>query len=84
MRLETAYVHLSQFQEGVGERPIDCNLPSGIDPQKTLESLNLYLRFSKIVADEAALLLAEFTRFKTTEIAAAHALVYSADKVGVI
>ena len=32
--LEIAYVHLSQFQEGVGDEPIDCTLPSDPDPAK--------------------------------------------------
>jgi hypothetical protein len=43
--LEIAYVHLSQFQDDVGDKPIDCTLPSETDPTQTMAKLQPYLRF---------------------------------------
>jgi hypothetical protein len=51
--LEIAYVHLSQFQDGVGDKPIDCKLPSDADPEKKMAVLEPYLRFSSAVTEEA-------------------------------
>ena len=62
--LEIAYVHLSQFQDGVGDKPIDCTLPSDPDTAKTMAILGPYLRFSGVVTKEAETLRAEFEDFK--------------------
>ncbi len=62
--LEIAYVHLSQFQDGVGAKPIDSRLPSNPDPEKTMAVLEPYLRFSSAVTREAESLRAEFEDFK--------------------
>jgi hypothetical protein len=62
--LEIAYVHLSQFQEGVGDKPVDCKLPSDPDPDKVRAILEPYLRFSVAVTTEAESLRAEFEDFK--------------------
>ena len=62
--LEIAYVHLSQFQDGVGDKPIDCKLPSDADPEKKMAILEPYLRFSSAVTEEAESLRAELEDFK--------------------
>ena len=62
--LEIAYVHLSQFQDGVGDNPIDCSLPSERDPAIRMAILEPYLRFSGAVTKEAETLRAEFEDFK--------------------
>src|SRR5256714_15040370 len=62
--LELAYVHLSQFQDGVGDKPIDCSFPSDRDPAMTMAILEPYLRFSGSVTKEAEILRAEFEDFK--------------------
>ena len=62
--LEIAYVHLSQFQDGVGDNPIDCKIPSDADPKKKMAVLEPYMRFSSAVAEEAESLRAEFEEFK--------------------
>jgi hypothetical protein len=62
--LEIAYVHLSQFQDGVGDNPIDCKVPSDKDPKKQMTVLEPYLRFSSAVTDEAESLRVEFEEFK--------------------
>ncbi len=62
--LEIAYVHLSQFQDDVGDNPIDCTLPSDPNPAKTTAILEPYLRFSGVVSKEAESLRAEFEDFK--------------------
>jgi hypothetical protein len=62
--LEIAYVHLSQFQDGVGDKPIDCSFPSDRDPAMTMAILEPYLRFSGSVTKEAEILRAEFKDFK--------------------
>jgi len=61
---ELAYVHLSQFQDGVGDKPIDCSFPSDHDPAMTMAILEPYLRFSGSVTKEAEILRAEFEDFK--------------------
>jgi hypothetical protein len=62
--LEIAYVHLSQFQDGVGDTPIDCKLPSDADLKKKMAVLDPYLRFSSAVTQEAETLRMEFDEFK--------------------
>jgi hypothetical protein len=62
--LEIAYVHLSQFQDGVGDNPIDCQIPSDADPKKKMAVLEPYLRFSSAVTEEAESLRVEFDEFK--------------------
>jgi hypothetical protein len=62
--LEIAYVHLSQFQDGVGDKPIDCKLPSDVTPEKKMAVLEPYLRFSSAVTEEAESLRAELEEFK--------------------
>jgi hypothetical protein len=62
--LEIAYVHLSQFQDGVGDKPIDCILPSDSDPAMRMAILEPYLRFSGAVTNEAESLRAEFEDLK--------------------
>ena len=62
--LEIAYVHLSQFQDGVGDKPIDCKLPSDVNPEKKMAILEPYLRFSSAVTEEAESLRAELEDFK--------------------
>jgi hypothetical protein len=62
--LEIAYVHLSQFQDGVGDKPIDCILPSDSDPAMRMASLEPYLRSSGAVTNEAESLRAEFEDLK--------------------
>ena len=62
--LESAYVHLSQFQDGVGDKPIDYKLPSDADPEKKMAILEPYLRFSSAVTEEAESLRAELEDFK--------------------
>jgi hypothetical protein len=62
--LEIAYVHLSQFQDGVGDKPIDYTLPSDSDPAMRMAILEPYLRFSGAVTNDAESLRAEFEDLK--------------------
>jgi hypothetical protein len=62
--LEIAFVHLSQFQDDVGDISIDSKLPSDADPRQKSAVLEPYLRFSGAVAKEAEFLRAEFEDFK--------------------
>jgi hypothetical protein len=62
--LEIAYIHLSQFQDGVGDSPIDCKVPSDADPKKKMAVLEPYIRFSSAVTEEAESLRIEFEEFK--------------------
>jgi len=62
--LEIAYIHLSQFQDGVGDSPIDCKVPSDADPKKKMAVLEPYIRFSSAVTEEAESLRTEFEEFK--------------------
>ncbi len=65
--LEITYVHLSQFQDGVGDEPIDCKLPTDPDPDKTFAILDPYLRFAPMMTKEADSLMAEFKNFKRSK-----------------
>ena len=65
--LEIAYVHLSQFQDGVGDKPIDYKLPSDADAENKRAVLEPYLRFSSAVSAEAESLRAELEDFKRTK-----------------
>ena len=62
--VEIGYVGLSQFQDGVGETPIEPTLPVNSDPKVTLSNLGPYLSISGKVHQESAELLAEFTDFR--------------------
>ena len=62
--LEIAYVHLSQFQDGVGDSSLDCKVPSDADPKKKMAVLEPYMRFSSAVTEEAESLRMEFGEFK--------------------
>ena len=62
--MEIGYVGLSQFQDGIGETPIDPTLPANADPNKTLAVLEPYLAISGKVHQESAELLAEFADFR--------------------
>lgn len=62
--LQIAFVHLNEFQDGVGDLPIDCTLPPNPDPTKTLRILDPYLRFAPAMTKEAESLRAEFADFE--------------------
>lgn len=61
--IETAYLHLSRFQDGVGEAPIDLTQPADVDPGTVAEILGPLLERSKR-QDETQALAAEFAEFK--------------------
>jgi hypothetical protein len=61
--LAIAYIHLSQFQHGVGNEPVDCGVPKTPDA-KSIERLDLYLRFAKMAMQESNLLKHEFDDFR--------------------
>ena len=62
--VEAAYVHLSQFQDGVGDRPIEHKLPDEFDPKKVMAALDPWLAWSDKTMDELKQLAAEFIEFK--------------------
>lgn len=66
--LELAFVGLSNFQDGVGDNPIDCKLPANADPTKVAEILAPWLSYSIRVNTEAAALLTEFQEFKNSNV----------------
>jgi hypothetical protein len=61
--IEEAYVFLACFQEGVGDKPIDCRLPSGTVPEKDMAVLEPWLRWSKTVQSEMEMLATELREF---------------------
>jgi hypothetical protein len=62
--IEHGYIQLSQFQDGVGDKPLDLRLPADADAKTSLAIFDLYLRFSDAVTREAEALLMEFRDFK--------------------
>lgn len=62
------YVNLANFQEGVGNTPVDYNLPSGFDPVKDREYLNPYLKWSMKIAGDVNSLLSEWEEFTGNKI----------------
>jgi hypothetical protein len=62
--IELGYTQLSQFQDGVGDKPLDRMLPADADAKKSLAILDAYLKFSDASTKEAEILLMEFRDFK--------------------
>lgn len=62
--LEVGYTHLSHFQDGVGDKPLDPTLPPLIDPDKATEILSAYVAWAEIMAAESKVLAKEFAEFK--------------------
>jgi tetratricopeptide (TPR) repeat protein len=61
--IEIGYLSLSNFQEGIGNKPIDCKLPPDVDPAKTIAIMEPWLKWSKTVRAESDALLVEWYEF---------------------
>jgi hypothetical protein len=61
---EHAYLHLSSFQDGVGDEPIDPTLSAGATPEESRAILDPYVGRSAQVQAESGTLLTELTEFK--------------------
>ncbi len=67
---ETGFMILSNFQDGVGAKPIDCKLPEGTtkaDIQAGLAIMDKWILWQKLSAAEMEILLTEWRRFKAGE-----------------
>jgi hypothetical protein len=62
--IETSYVCLAQFQDGVGVNPIDPTLPADCPPEKAAAILGRYLPYGNKMQAEQEALLAEFREWK--------------------
>jgi hypothetical protein len=62
--VETGYVLLANFQDGVGPEPIDCGLSPDSELAKAAATLEPWLKWSPQVQAEMSELLAEFDSFK--------------------
>lgn len=63
--IEVGYVGLSNFQEGVGENPIDVSLPVDADPARVLEIMNpAAMEWHRKALEEMHALNAELREFK--------------------
>jgi hypothetical protein len=62
--IEYGYIHLAHFQDGIGDKPIDCNLPADGDLAKAIAVLGPYVAISEKTTQEMKLLLAEWQDFK--------------------
>jgi hypothetical protein len=60
---ETAYLHLSNFQDGAGDRPIDATLGEDGDPRPAREILETWLPWAARSGTEAITLAAELKEF---------------------
>ena len=61
--LEAGYVFLAQFQDGVGDRPIDSAIRPGMSPREVLAVLKPAQEWNKRCASEGDILLAEVRAF---------------------
>jgi hypothetical protein len=62
--LKVGWILLSQFQKGVGETPIDCNLSPGLLPSdEEVSRLDRFLQFAKIAEAETEKNRAEMFEF---------------------
>jgi hypothetical protein len=68
--VEFGYVNLANFQDGVGDKPIDDKLPKNADPAKVKAILDPWLAWSPKVQAEMSQLVAELEEFKRTARAA--------------
>lgn len=57
--IEVAYVHLANFQEGVGPEPIEGKLPTDASPEEAIKTLESWSRWSKATKTEVEELLAD-------------------------
>jgi hypothetical protein len=64
--VECGFVYLAHFQEGVGEEPVDWNLPPVFDMAKVAAIVDRYLAWSGKVQAEMDQLQAELNEFKRT------------------
>ena len=62
--VEHGYLNLANFQEGVGDEPVDCKLPPGVDPARDAPILGRWLAWSEKIETEMNQLLAELNEFK--------------------
>ena len=62
--IEADYVYLAQFQDGVGDKPADCELTLRVDPAKDALTVDRWLAWSEEVNAEMAQLLAELDELK--------------------
>jgi len=67
--IEVAFVRLSNFQDGVGDQPIDCVLPPGCTPEQARSILDPYVARSERMKAEGEVLLAELREFKRSVVA---------------
>lgn len=62
--IEVAYIHLSNFQEGVGDRPLEPIVPPNSPPEKVAAILDPYMLFAARVQAETHALSQELRRFE--------------------
>jgi hypothetical protein len=65
--IETGFVFLSNFQDGVGVRPISGKLSKSGSAQDNLAILDKWMPWEKVAFAEMEILLAEWKRFKEGE-----------------
>jgi len=63
-QMEVAYIHLSNFQEGVGDVPLEPVVPPNSPPEKVAAILDPYILFAAQVQAETHTLSQEFQQFE--------------------
>jgi hypothetical protein len=61
---EEAYLHLANFQDGVGDIPIEGNMPDNVEPTITFKLLDAWLPWAARAGKEAMALATEFNEFR--------------------
>ena len=62
--IERGYLNLAHFQEGVGDEPVDCEKPHGLNLARDAVILDAWLAWSKKIEAETAQLHEELNEFK--------------------
>jgi hypothetical protein len=62
--IEAGFLHLSQFQDGIGAEPIDGDFPATADPAETAALVNRWVPWSELCQDDKWSLWVELVAFK--------------------
>ena len=67
--IEAGFLHLSQFQDGVGAEPIEGDFPATADPAESAALINRWVPWSELCQEDKWSLWVELVAFKKQRLA---------------